>query len=85
MKTTSLPLLKGLCTNETFPRSILQCLLRGVLLHYLFVLELDYVMWKTLEGIKNELGFILEKQKSRGVSPKVLTNQQMWSYYFETF
>ena len=41
---------------------------------YLFVLELDYVLWKTLEGIKDELRFKLEKQKSRGVSPNVLTN-----------
>ena len=41
---------------------------------YLFVIVLDYVMHQTLEGREEELGFQLERRKSRRIGPKVITD-----------
>ena len=41
---------------------------------YLFVIVLDYAMRMTLDGREEEFGFILERQRSRRVNPKFITD-----------
>ena len=61
--------------GETKPFKILSGVLQGdTLAPYLFIIVLDYVLRKAIDGREEELGFCLKKCQSRGVGPEILTD-----------
>ena len=61
--------------GETKPFKILSGVLQGdTLAPYLFIIVLDYVLRKAIDGREEELGFCLKKHQSRRVGPEVLTD-----------
>ena len=61
--------------GETDIFEITAGIIQGVTLApYLFVIVLDYVLRKTVSGREEELGFKLERRRSRRVGPKILTD-----------
>ena len=61
--------------GETEFFQIVAGILQGdTLAPYPFVLVLDYVMRKTLEGKEEELGFKLQRRRSRRVTPTIMTD-----------
>lgn len=61
--------------RETDVFEILTGVLQGdTLAPYLFVIVLNYALREAIEGKEEELGFQLERRRSRGIGPKVLTD-----------
>ena len=61
--------------GETDLFEIAACVLQGdTLAPYLFVIVLDYALRIAIEGQEEELGFHLERRRSRRVGPEVLTD-----------